>query len=263
MASRLKIESLSKRSTDGRGFAETATVPASSQGFDLDLGNLLTYAAENGLYLMVRRAAERMRTIIFSWCVAHKLANPAGLSIHYTARMRGLKHMEIGQNFSSGRMLWLEAIVSHGSRTYTPKIVIKNDVAVNDFVHIAATRYVEIGDGVLIASHVFIADHNHGNYSASEQSSPLNAPNLRPVSDTDTVVIEDNVWIGDGVAILGGAHIGRGSIIGANSVVKGQVAPFSIAVGSPARVIKQFDFDVGKWKSCLHDQRESDEFQSN
>ena len=261
MASKLKIESLPDRASHAGGFAGTASVPASSRSLFTRLRKLATYAEENGLYLTAKFGAERVRTLVFSRSVANKLANAEGLSIHYTARMRGLKYMEIGRNFSSGRMLWLEAITSHGSQNFSPRIVIKNDVAVNDFVHIAATRYVEIGDGVLIASRVFIADHNHGKYSDSKQSSPLDAPNLRPVSDTETVVIGDNVWIGDGVAILGGAHIGRGCIIGANSVVKGQVAPFSIAVGNPARVVKQFDFDRGEWKSSAHDQRNG--FQSS
>jgi len=61
------------------------------------------------------------------------------------------------------------------------------------------------------------------------------------------VVIENGVWIGESVAVLPGAHIGYGSVIGANSVVKGVIPPGSIAVGTPARVIKRFDSGSQQW----------------
>jgi virginiamycin A acetyltransferase len=53
----------------------------------------------------------------------------------------------------------------------------------------------------------------------------------------DTVVGHD-VWIGDGALILPGARIGSGAIIGAGAVVAGQVAPYSIVAGNPARLIR-------------------------
>ncbi len=231
-----------------------------SQGLRLE--RILRYAIENGLYLACTLAIDQIRSCVFARCITRKLSNPRGLKIHHSARLRGLKHIQIGKNFSTGRMLWLEAVLSHGSRTYCPQIVIKNDVAVNDFVHIAATKYVEIGNGVLIASRVFIADHSHGSYSNSEHSSPMDPPNLRPVTDCDRVVIEDNVWIGEGVAILAGSHIGQGSVVGANAVVKGHIPPFSIAVGNPACIVKQFDFNLGKWMSQSCEKRESGEFRA-
>ena len=52
------------------------------------------------------------------------------------------------------------------------------------------------------------------------------------------VVIEENVWIGAKCLILDGVRIGHDAIIGGGSVVTKDVPPYSIAVGSPARVIK-------------------------
>lgn len=51
--------------------------------------------------------------------------------------------------------------------------------------------------------------------------------------------IGDDVVIGAGAKVLGGISIGDKSIIGANSVVLVNIPPRSIAVGVPARVIKQ------------------------
>ena len=52
------------------------------------------------------------------------------------------------------------------------------------------------------------------------------------------VVIEDDVWLGAGVVVLDGVTIGRGSVIGAGAVVANDIPPYSIAVGSPAKPIK-------------------------
>lgn len=52
-------------------------------------------------------------------------------------------------------------------------------------------------------------------------------------------VIGNDVWIGQNAVILPGVHIGDGAIVGANSVVGKNIAPYSIVVGNPARVIKK------------------------
>lgn len=51
--------------------------------------------------------------------------------------------------------------------------------------------------------------------------------------------IGHDVWIGHGALILPGARIGSGAIIGAGAVVVGEVAPYTIVAGNPARVIRR------------------------
>ena len=53
------------------------------------------------------------------------------------------------------------------------------------------------------------------------------------------VYVGNACWLGDRVTVLSGVNIGDGAIIGAGAVVTKDVPPFSIAVGNPARVIKQ------------------------
>ena len=48
--------------------------------------------------------------------------------------------------------------------------------------------------------------------------------------------------------MLKGVSIGDGAVIGANSVVTKDIPPASIAVGSPAKVIKRFNEQTGKWE---------------
>ena len=52
-------------------------------------------------------------------------------------------------------------------------------------------------------------------------------------------VIGNDVWIAAGVKINRNVRIGNGTIIGANSTVTHDIPPYSVAVGSPARVIKK------------------------
>ena len=52
------------------------------------------------------------------------------------------------------------------------------------------------------------------------------------------IIVEEDVWIGINVTLLSGAHIGRGAIIGAGAVVRGEVPPYAVVIGNPARVIK-------------------------
>lgn len=51
------------------------------------------------------------------------------------------------------------------------------------------------------------------------------------------VVIEEDCWIGSHAVILKGVTIGEGSVIGAGAVVTGDIPPYAIAVGVPARVV--------------------------
>lgn len=52
------------------------------------------------------------------------------------------------------------------------------------------------------------------------------------------IVIEDDVWIGAGVTVVDGVTIGRGSVIGAGAVVANDIPPYSLAVGTPAKPVK-------------------------
>jgi acetyltransferase-like isoleucine patch superfamily enzyme len=53
------------------------------------------------------------------------------------------------------------------------------------------------------------------------------------------IIVGEHAWIGRRVTLLPGAVIGCGSLVGAASVVTREIAPFSAAVGVPARVVKQ------------------------
>jgi lipopolysaccharide O-acetyltransferase len=205
------------------------------------------FLRQNGAYVL----GMHFRNVFFGALRNHLLAGKFGVEkIHIGERsyLRGLSSIQMGRDFSAADSLWLHAVTEYADQRFSPTIVIGDHVRVSQWVHIAATHYVEIGDNVLIGSKVIITDHNHGQYSR-EHTSPQIPPSMRPLDRDRKVIIGKNVWLGDGVVVAPGASIGEGSVIGANSVVTGSIPPFVIAAGAPARVIKTYDFSNQQWVS--------------
>ena len=121
-------------------------------------------------------------------------------------------------------------------------LYIGQNTSIGIYSHIAGNKNsIIIGKNVLIADKVFISTVD---YKYDDVNRPIKSQGY--VSKGD-IVIGDDCWIGVGVSILSGVKIGRHTVIGANSVVTRNIPPYSVAVGSPARVIKRYNFKVKKW----------------
>jgi len=172
-----------------------------------------------------------------------KVFFPHSRIIRSPFRVRGRRYIQFGKGLTTGTGCRLDAFSSKNKMC----LKLGDNIQINDSVHIAAINSVKIGNRVLIASKVFISDHNHGSYGYNNiHSSPLIPPVERALSSAP-VDIGDDVWIGEFVAILPGVTIGNGVIIGTMSVVTKDIPAYSIAVGSPAKVIKQYDFEKEEW----------------
>ena len=91
---------------------------------------------------------------------------------------------------------------------------------------------VRIGSRVMCANNVSILAATHETGVESRRAD---------IEYTKPVEIGDDCWIGANVTILPGVKIGQGCTIGAGSIVTKDIPDFSVAVGSPARVIKKVD----------------------
>jgi len=115
---------------------------------------------------------------------------------------------------------------------------------IGDFCHIAAVRKVVIADNVLMANRIYISDNVHTfadiNQSVIDQ----------PVAFKNEVTIGEGAWLGENVCVIG-ASVGKNSVVGANSVVTKDIPDFCVAIGTPARVVKKFDFATQKWVSIV------------
>lgn len=146
------------------------------------------------------------------------------------------EYITIGKNFSSLYNLRLEAITEYQGQKFNPEIIIGDNVCFNSDVHIGCIDRIVIGNNVLMASRIFIADSSHGEITNIALELP---PLKRPLYSNGPVIIEDNVWIGVGVAILSGVTIGKNSIIGANAVVTKDIPPNCVAGGVPCKILKK------------------------
>lgn len=88
---------------------------------------------------------------------------------------------------------------------------------------------VEIGARTMIGPNVSILAATH---EVEVQSRRDNIEYAKPI------IIGSDCWIGGHAVILPGVTIGKGSTIGASSVVTKDVPAWSVAMGSPARVVK-------------------------
>jgi lipopolysaccharide O-acetyltransferase len=164
--------------------------------------------------------------------------------IRFPIDIRGKKFIDFGFNITTGIGCRLEAFSENGKKT----LHFGSNVQINDYVHITAMESVKIGNNVLMASKIYISDCTHGNYSGVENHSSPEVPPIKRSYVCKPVVIEDNVWIGESVSILPGVTIGKGCVIGANSIVTKNIPPYVIAVGTPAKPIKQYNFETEKWE---------------
>jgi acetyltransferase-like isoleucine patch superfamily enzyme len=90
---------------------------------------------------------------------------------------------------------------------------------------------VHIGDGVYTGTQVQIAAVNHV-YSDPDKY-------IKDQGITaDGITIEDDVWLASNAVVVDGVTIGKGCVVGAGAVVNKSLPPYSVAVGVPARVVK-------------------------
>jgi acetyltransferase-like isoleucine patch superfamily enzyme len=119
------------------------------------------------------------------------------------------------------------------------------------YAGISVGDHCSLGDrGIMLASDSRIIIGNHvifgpevaiiaGNHNIAEVGRYIGDVYDKRPGDDEDVVIEDDVWLGARVTVLKGVRIGRGSVVGACSVVMRSLPPYSIATGSPARVLRR------------------------
>ena len=149
-------------------------------------------------------------------------------------------YVKIGKSVRVGHHSSIHAITNYYKK-YSPSLLIGEGSVIGSYNAISACNKILVGKNVLFAPHVHVNDHSHGYQDITK---PIMH---QPIFSKGEIIIEDDCWIGFGCHILSGVTIGKHSVIGANSVVTNNVPPFSIAVGSPAKIVKKYDFELKEW----------------
>ena len=153
-------------------------------------------------------------------------------------RLKNVEHVSIGDDVMINKFCWLQ---TQQEAKALPELTIGSGCVIGNFNHITCVGRVQIEEKVLTADRVFISDHGH------EFSDPLVPIIDQGVLVGNPVVIGRGTWLGENVAVIS-SKIGRNCVIGANSVVLSDIPDFSVAVGTPARVVRRFNPTTRSWE---------------
>jgi len=120
-------------------------------------------------------------------------------------------------------------------------------IRVGDFTFLGRRNFLSSGSFIDIGPYCLTGVDCHFLGADHDYSDPFKPYISTGVSKGGEIIVGANTWLGSRVTILKGVTIGYGSVIGASSLVLSDIPPLSIAVGSPAKVIKRFDISLGKW----------------
>ncbi len=203
---------------------------------------------------MLRRPDPRLRSVRFltpaslRWVLRHraytpwylvrywrfarfKLANPQVITRGFVFMDRGV---ELYARKGYGRLIlgrWLHLGVDTALRCHEGTLSVGDKCVLGRNVSINCYLDLEIGAAALFADDIFVSDFDH---KFADLAVPIKDQGIAK----SRVRIEPDVWIGTKVTVCRGVVIGEGSVVGANAVVTHDLPAYCVAVGVPARVIK-------------------------
>jgi len=147
--------------------------------------------------------------------------------------------IHIGSSTMFGPQITLSAGMVPGQECISnPVVTIGDRCLIGKGSGIVGHFEIVIGNDVWTGHHVYITDQNHDYRDVTKPISQQSMPER-------SVIIGDGSWLGYGAVVLPGSRIGKHVVVGANSVVSGDLPDYCVAVGSPAKVIKQWTADKG------------------
>lgn len=150
--------------------------------------------------------------------------------------------IHIGDRVYVAEDVWFNIV--RGSQSDVPSIILGSGTGIGRRCVFTTKNQIRLDEDVTLGPAILLADHAH---EFSDVNVPIGAQGTTPGG---TILIERGCWLGYGAAVIsnsGELVIGRNSVIGACSVVTRSIPPYSVVVGNPAKIVKQFDPVANKW----------------
>lgn len=156
--------------------------------------------------------------------------------------LQNTRYMHLGDSVLFLHGARLEGITERYGCVFQPKVIIGSGSSFQQNFHLTCAQEIIIGKKVAVTENVGVFDiwHPYEDITHAIVEQPLR---------TAPVYIGDETLIGMGAVIHPGVSIGKHCVIGANSVVTKSIPDYCVAVGVPAKVIRQYNGALGKWVS--------------
>lgn len=119
------------------------------------------------------------------------------------------------------------------ARNIDSEIIFGKNNHFNNNCRIEANVRIEFGNDVLVGVNCSFLDNDGHNLAIDKRKNGI--PNVAPIR------IGNNVFIGDNVTVLKGVTIGDNAVVGNGSIVTKSIPSNSVAVGNPAKVIRELN----------------------
>ena len=187
-----------------------------------------------GVFLTAYRVTKRAWAKSFSLLASGGFHSFGAKSVlQPPVRLSGERQIAVGDGVFVGSGSWLQ-VLTNDARV---RVRIGSGTSIVGGCTLSAAESIVVGERVLMARNVYIADHMHA------FDDPLKAVLDQGVNRVAAVEIGDGAWLGQNVVVGPGVRIGRGAVVGANSIVLHDVPDRCVAVGAPARVVRELDTD--------------------
>ncbi len=151
-----------------------------------------------------------------------------GVQVYGKVRVQGTGRVALGER---GNLYGEVVLETQGEG----RITIGDHFVLNQGTILCSMAEITMGNHVLVGEYVSIRDNDHEFTRDLEKDGGFVSTPIR---------IGNKVWIGRGCCLTRGVTIGDRSVIGANSVVTKDIPPGSLAVGAPAKVIRNLLSEV-------------------